>query len=106
MAKVKVILEIEEEIYNAIKKQYEEAPIKFSFPQLENYLVFIISSYVQSNEQIKKMTGQIGNIFNNIDPTTLGGLDFNEIIKKYKAKSDGDKSKPSEEDKKKENLKN
>ncbi|MDR3163802.1 MAG: hypothetical protein LBT77_01910 [Mycoplasmataceae bacterium] len=103
MAKIKLALEIEENLYNQLKKHYEEIGKKMHFISVEDYILFIITSFLHSSEQFKNMSQNFGNLFSMFDGTNV---DLSEIIKKYKSKNETKQESSDDNQKKKDNLKN
>jgi hypothetical protein len=104
MAKIKYTIEIDDQVVDTLKKQFQSISEKLS-PNLtpktfENFLEQIIESYIKTSEQMKDLGTKFGDIFNKIGD--LGDLDLEKFFGNFGEKKEEDKVKKPNET----NLKN
>jgi hypothetical protein len=82
MAKTKYTLELDDQIMDALKKQYESFIGKinptFAPKSFENFLEQIIEGYVKTGEQIKNIGSKFGDLFGN--GGDFGNMDLEKIF--------------------------
>lgn len=120
MEKIKLNLEIDKDVYEKLKQQLadQKDPLgnRISAATIDEYIGFILSSYIKSGEQIKGLGSKFTDFMENFTEK-MGDIDLQEIIKgagdlgqgfgTNTKKEDEKKSKEKEElDKKLSGLKN
>lgn len=106
MAKVKYTIELDEQIVDNLKKQFQSVVEKIgsnlSPKTIENFLEQIIEGYIKTGDQIKDLGSKFGDIFSKIGD--LGDLDLEKLFGGFSTNKKNDDKK--EEPKKDVNLKN
>jgi hypothetical protein len=89
MSKVKLNIELESNVYEALKKQFADAKTKLgngvSATNVEEFIAVIIDSYIKSDEQIKKMGSkftELMDMFGKGGLGDLGDLDIGDLFNK------------------------
>ncbi|MDR2369278.1 MAG: hypothetical protein LBD63_01450 [Mycoplasmataceae bacterium] len=106
MSKIKLNIEIDTEIYEAIKKQYEEMSKMLNHDiaigSVDEYIENILISCAKSGEQMKKLGSKLNDMFEKIGGLdNLGDFDLGSMFNP-KTKTEEAKPKPQ----KPSNLKN
>ncbi|MDR3330005.1 MAG: hypothetical protein LBS76_01880 [Mycoplasmataceae bacterium] len=110
MEKVKLNIEIDKDVYEAIKQQFEEMSktlgSKMTVRNVDDYIQTILVSCVKSGEQMKKLGSKLNDVFEKLGgmgDIDLGDLDIDAILnpktKKVEEKKEIVQTKPT-------NLKN
>jgi hypothetical protein len=106
MAKIKLNIEIDSEVYEAIKKQYEEMSKilndKMAISNVDEYIENILISCAKSGDQMKKLGSKLNDMFEKLGG--FGGLGDFDLENILNPKTKTEKKKP--EPPKPSNLKN
>ncbi|MDR1991198.1 MAG: hypothetical protein LBP70_00480 [Mycoplasmataceae bacterium] len=86
MGKVKLSIEIDSEVYSAIKKQYEEMSqmlsSKMNVKNVDEYIENILVTCAKSGEQIKNLGSKLNDIFEKFGGfDAFGNIDLDSILK-------------------------
>ncbi|MDR3249600.1 MAG: hypothetical protein LBS95_00795 [Mycoplasmataceae bacterium] len=103
MAKVKLNIEIDDNVYESFKNKFNELKkvnplISMQFNSVEQYIAFMIENYEKYEGKLNGITKNMGEKLQNI--LSSGSLDFNELNKLFNEKPEEEK----DEDKKGEKL--
>jgi hypothetical protein len=98
MGKIKLNIEIDTEVYEAIKKQYEEMAKmlndKMTVKNVDEYIENILISCAKSGEQMKKLGTKLNDMFEKLGGFgNLGDFDLENIFNP-KTKTEEKKSEP------------
>ncbi|MDR3257292.1 MAG: hypothetical protein LBT17_00685 [Mycoplasmataceae bacterium] len=87
MEKVKLNIEIDKDVYEAIKQQFEEMSktlgSKMNVKNIDDYIQTILLSCVKSGEQMKKLGSKLNDVFEKLGglgDVDLGDLDIEAML--------------------------
>ncbi|GHU48917.1 hypothetical protein FACS1894218_6990 [Bacilli bacterium] len=82
MPKIKLNLEIEQEVYDDLKKQFDEISrmtnSKVKFDKVEDYIASVLYSFTKGGEQMKKMNSKLSDLLEKFGGE-LGNMDFGDL---------------------------
>ncbi|GHU31103.1 hypothetical protein FACS1894166_01940 [Bacilli bacterium] len=82
MSKIKLNLEIEQEVYDNLQKQFDDisqsSNSKIKFANLEEYIASVLYSFTKGGEQMKKMNSKLSDLLEKFGGE-LGNMDFGDL---------------------------
>jgi hypothetical protein len=82
MPKIKLNLEIEQAVYDDLKKQFDELSrmpnAKVKFANIEEYIASVLYSFTRGGEQMKKMNSKLSELLEKFGGE-LGNMDFGDL---------------------------
>jgi hypothetical protein len=107
MSKIKLNIELDSDVYESLKKQFNDAAnlagAKINATNVEEFISVIIDSYIKSDEQIKKMGSKFTELMDMFGNGNLGDIDLGDLFGKQTKKTE---EKKEETPVKKTDLKN
>ncbi|MDE5553091.1 MAG: hypothetical protein K2I67_00940 [Malacoplasma sp.] len=99
----KVRVEINQDVYEKIKQQYEQAKdaySKLNINSVDDFISYVLENFTNSSQQFEKLSDQMKQLMENVDMSNLSFEDLFKSIAQSSIKKDQNK-----EDEKNDSLK-
>lgn len=90
----KIRVEINQDVYEKIKQQYEqakEAYSKLNINSVDEFVSYILENFTNSSQQFEKLSDQMKQLMENVDMSNLSFEDLFKSIAQSSAKKDPNK---------------